>query len=289
MDVAEEALSLGFGLAKIDHAFLTVLAEIDAALCDRLLMARSAPSALNRKAEAELIVALAPHLEDFIGILFDITDSIRALQAQHNELAPLYSVKRLFVQRRATKGKSAESLTELDGDRLAQDLTLLFGEPFCELTFARHVTNWMDNELRYSKELELSAKYAAWAALTKEGQRKHDDGILFKIPHKIEHTNLIPLQHISTDGIALLAAPDNHRREREGFGLTDAGIDLTGALDQAIVEEFVQTRARPARRARRRERRRPSGANLGIARELGRCDGDLSAPPDRCAELYSQP
>jgi hypothetical protein len=129
MDAAEEALSLGFGLEfqelyglagleKIDHVFLTLLAEIDAALCDRLLRARSAPSALDRTAKAELIMVLASHLEDFIGLLFGITNSIRSLQAQHNELASLYSVKRLFVQRRATKGKSAASLAEIDGNGL---------------------------------------------------------------------------------------------------------------------------------------------------------------------------
>jgi hypothetical protein len=159
---------------------------------------------------------------------------VRRLQARHNALTPLYSVKRLFVQRRAVKGKNTESLTVLDADVLAQELASLFGEPLSELTFARHVAKWMDDEDRYSSELELAAKYAAWAALTQEGRRRHGDEILFKIPHKTEPANLVPLQRVAAgDGIALLAAPDDRRREREGFGLTDAGIDLSGVLDQA--------------------------------------------------------
>ncbi|MBZ0148147.1 MAG: FAD-dependent oxidoreductase [Pseudorhodoplanes sp.] len=222
------------GLEKVDRAFLTSLGKADAALRERLLAARSAPAALDRKAEAELLVALAPHLEDFIGALFGIAEPVRRLQAQHNALAPLYSVKRLFVQRRAAKGKNAESLAALDdADALAQELASLFGEPLSELAFARDVAEWMDDEVRYSSELELAAKYAAWAALTQEGRRRHGDGILFKIPHKTEHANLIPLKRITTDGIALLEAPDGHRREREGFGLTDIGTDLAGALHQA--------------------------------------------------------
>ena len=40
-------------------------------------------------AESNLLVDLAPHLEDFIGDLFSITDEVRALQARHHELAPI--------------------------------------------------------------------------------------------------------------------------------------------------------------------------------------------------------
>lgn len=244
MNAAEKALSLEFGLKfpdlydvvgleRLDRAFLVLLGEIDASVRDRLIAARSAPSNLDRKTEAELIVELAPHVEDFIGMLFGVTDSIVNLQARHNELAPLYSVKRLFVQRRAAKGKSVESLRNFDSDGLARNLALLFGEPFSELTFARHVIDWMTDEARYSNELELAAKYAAWAALTREGHQKHHDGVLFKIPHRTEQTNLIPLQSITKNGVSLFAAPDDRRREREGFGLTDTGIDLAGALDEA--------------------------------------------------------
>ena len=43
------------------------------------------------------MVDLAPHLEDFLGELCGIASEVRKLQAQHDKLAPLYSVKRLFV------------------------------------------------------------------------------------------------------------------------------------------------------------------------------------------------
>jgi len=244
MDHTGEVLSLEFGLKfeelyhragleKVDAAFLNSLGEADAALRDRLLAGRSNPSALERKAEADLVVELAPHVEDFIGTLFGNTNSIRALQAQHNELAPLYSVKRLFVQRRAVKGKKAESLAQLNGDDLARELTSLLGEPFSELAFARKVTDWTSDEAKYSKELETAATYAAWAVLTKEGQQKHGNGLLFKVPHKTDHANLIPLRRVASDGVTMFAAPDGRGREREGFSLTDWGTDLAGALDEA--------------------------------------------------------
>ena len=85
------------------------------ALHDRLMTARREPDALDRKAESDLLVDLAPHLEDFVGELFGIAAEVRALQARHDELAPLYSVKRLFVQRRAVKEVKEADAAALDG------------------------------------------------------------------------------------------------------------------------------------------------------------------------------
>src|SRR5260370_31251373 len=95
------------GLARIDTLFVAHLAAGDVELHNRLLAARRDPGTLEAKAESELIIDLAPHLEDFIGDLFAIAPEIAALQARHHELAPLYAVKRLFVQRRAVKGVTA--------------------------------------------------------------------------------------------------------------------------------------------------------------------------------------
>src|SRR5438445_12374318 len=89
------------GLIRLDQAFLRVLHESDSALHERLLAARNTPEKLTAKEESDLLVALAPHVEDFLPQLFGIEAQARALAEKHNELAPLYSVKRQFVQRRA--------------------------------------------------------------------------------------------------------------------------------------------------------------------------------------------
>ena len=94
------------GLLRIDAAFLADLRAAAPALYDRLLAARENPAGLANKQSSELIIELAPHLEDFIGHLFGIGPELRALQARHHELAPLYSVKRRFVQRKALTGQT---------------------------------------------------------------------------------------------------------------------------------------------------------------------------------------
>src|SRR5262249_37548025 len=131
-----ESLSLAFdlkladlyrrdGLVRLDGRFVDMLKARDADLHNRLMTARAAHSAskdareraggtsedaperageqVAGKAESELIVELAPVLEDFIAELFGIAADTHALKSRHDALAPLYTVKRLFVQRRAAK------------------------------------------------------------------------------------------------------------------------------------------------------------------------------------------
>ncbi len=221
------------GLQRVDGAFLDHLAETDAALRDRLVEARGHPSALTRKAESELLIALAPHLEDFIARLFGIEPAVQALAARHNELAPLFTIKRLFVQRRAMHKVKPEVAAAADGEALERELGALFGEPFSELVFARNVSNWLHDETAHAASLEKAALYAAWSAATPAGKRRHRAGVLFKSPHKLDFMKLVPVRTDTRDGITSHSLGPEQLRHRAGFSLSDAGTDLVGALDQA--------------------------------------------------------
>src|SRR4029077_1583055 len=159
--------------ARIDALFVEHLREGDVELHNRLMTGRRDPGAVEAKAESELIIALAPHLEDFIGELFCIAPEIAALQALHHELAPLYTVKRLFVQRRAVKGVTPEQAAALDGAALGQEFEAKLGAKLSELSFATHVARWIDDEAAHKESLDLAARYAAWATLSPEGRAKH--------------------------------------------------------------------------------------------------------------------
>ena len=105
----------GEGAARIDALFVAHLRGADAALAERLAAARERSEALDRKSESELLIALAPHLEDFVAALFGIGAEVRAREARHHELAPLYAVKRLFVQRRAMNAHKPADAATFDG------------------------------------------------------------------------------------------------------------------------------------------------------------------------------
>ena len=77
------------GLVRIDAAFLVFLGESDAALHAQLVAARLSADAISGKAESELLISLAPPLEDFLARLFGIEAQVLALAARHHELAPL--------------------------------------------------------------------------------------------------------------------------------------------------------------------------------------------------------
>jgi hypothetical protein len=182
------------GLVKLDQLFLTELARADAALHERLRSARSEPSALTVRQESDLLLALAPHVDRFIGWLFGIENELKALSGRHFELAPLFSVKRLFVQRKAMHKYKGDAAQALDGAALAGKLESVMGEPLTELAFARHVTHWQQNEAENAGPLELALQYAAWAASTAEGRKKHLAGVLFKAPHKLDPARLVPVK-----------------------------------------------------------------------------------------------
>src|SRR6267378_4285246 len=216
------------GLMRLDQAFLRFLRESDAVLHERLLAARQTPQKLAAKEESDLLVALGPHVEDFLPKLFGIEAEARALAEKHNELAPLYSVKRQFVQRRALHKIKPEEMGAVD-PRALEDR--LFGGPFTELQFAKKVSGWLQNEAAHAEQLEAAARYAAWASTTPQGREKHRAGVLFKAPRKLDYMRLVPVYTEAKNGF-----PEHslqHLRHRDGFKLTDSGTDLVGALDEA--------------------------------------------------------
>lgn len=221
------------GLLRLDKCFLGRLLQADAALHQRLIGARANPAALPVKQESELLLALAPHVDRFIGWLFGIDAQVETLASRHHELAPLYSVKRLFVQRKAMHKFKPEEAERLDGRVLADKLEALFKGPLTELVFARHVTEWQKNEAAHGAKLELALQYAAWASLSAAGRKKHHDGVLFKAPHKLDPQHLVPAMADTSQGYTQYRFKTEQLRRREGFKLTDPGTDLTGALDQA--------------------------------------------------------
>ena len=221
------------GLARLDRAFVAYLEAADTALTGRLLAARCFPDGLEAKDESRLLLELAPHLEDFLGKLFGIGDEIAALAGRYNDLAPLYACKRLFVQRRAAKAFKPEQAAALDGDSLTAALAALIGDGFGELDFARRVGVWSADEAIHAEPLAIAERYAAWALHAPAGRARHGKGILFQAPAKTDPAHLVPVETVEAGGVSAMRLPGHHRRQREGFDLTDQGADLAGALDQA--------------------------------------------------------
>jgi NADPH-dependent glutamate synthase beta subunit-like oxidoreductase/NAD(P)H-flavin reductase len=226
------------GAERIDRLFAEHLRAADAELGGRFDAARAAPDALEPKVEAALLIAVAPHLEDFLATLFGIAAEVRSLEARHHELAPLFAVKRQFVQRKAANAHKADAAASFDGPALRTALEARIGAQLAgtagELAFATAVTGWLQDEAAHAEDLALAARYAAWALHTPAGRAASRGGVLFRAPRKLDYMKLVPLEAVSRNGVTALAQPHDHPlRRRDGFALTDAGTDLVGGLDQA--------------------------------------------------------
>jgi NADPH-dependent glutamate synthase beta subunit-like oxidoreductase/NAD(P)H-flavin reductase len=232
-DLPFEALYSREGLSVLDDRFIAYLKRRDTALAGRLVAARAQPDALAGKAQSELMIALAPTLQDFLAELFGIVAEVDALRSGGQKLAPLYSVKRQFVQRMAARKFTPAQAEALDGDALRADLEGRFAAAFTELRFAEHVEAWSRAEGGNAEALDVALKYAAWALHSVAGRKLHASGVLFKIPHKTTPEHLVPVETDAVAGLPTLTYPQERWRAREGFGLTDAGTDTVGALDNA--------------------------------------------------------
>jgi NADPH-dependent glutamate synthase beta subunit-like oxidoreductase/NAD(P)H-flavin reductase len=216
------------GLVRLDQMFLAELERADPALNLRLLAARAAPDSLPSKDESALIIDLGSHLDNFVATLFGIVPETTALLAETLALDPIHACKRLFVQRQAVKKYADPS--GFDGPELRHALEQRFGEPLTEKTFATFVATWERDGV--SEALDEALRYAAWATLTPAGRAAHRGGTMFRVPQRVVPEHLVPVETIIRDGVTMLRLPEHDWRHREGFALTDHGMNTQQALDQ---------------------------------------------------------
>ena len=207
------------GLVRLDQVFLT---RLEPALHARLMAARATPDGMAAKDESALIVDLGPSVDAFVGELFGIETELDALLAETKALDPIHACKRLFVQRQAVK--KYPDPAGFDGPALRGSLEARMGQALTESAFAAFVSR-VEND-------DDALRYAAWATLTPAGRATHRGGTLFRVPGRIDPTHLVPVETIVRDGVTMLRLPEHDWRPRDGFALTDNGMNRQGALDQ---------------------------------------------------------
>jgi NADPH-dependent glutamate synthase beta subunit-like oxidoreductase/NAD(P)H-flavin reductase len=264
MDAAPgaDAMPLGFGLGfsdlatrdglvRLDRLFLAQLAAGDTALHAQLLAARADAGAVSAADESALIVSLAPHLDAFVSALFGIEAEALALARETHGFDPIHACKRLFVQRQAVKKYPDPS--GFDAPVLRAALEALFGETLAEHVFADRVAAW--EAAGDTDSLDLALRYAAWATLTEAGRAAHPGNTLFHVPHRLDYNHLVPVETIERDGVTMLRLPEAHWRARDGFGLTDAGMNTQQALDQINYCIWCHTQGKDSCRSGLKDRK----------------------------------
>jgi NADPH-dependent glutamate synthase beta subunit-like oxidoreductase/NAD(P)H-flavin reductase len=221
------------GLVKVDGNFVEYLGAKDKDLAGRLAAARKAPDDMDNKAVSELMLALAPHLDTFCGDLFGIQKELAALKDEYNALDGFFEAKRTWVPKKAMRAYKADEAEGFDGPALEAELAKLLGGEFEQIAFANKVTEWQEDAEANADNLDLAMRYAAWATRTEAGKAHAEDMTLFTRPGKMNFDYLVPFSEGEWAGVATKEIPEGKGYyPREGFHLTDKGMDTFGALDE---------------------------------------------------------
>jgi NADPH-dependent glutamate synthase beta subunit-like oxidoreductase/NAD(P)H-flavin reductase len=168
--------------------------------------------------QSQMIVALAPYVENFVGTLFDIEKEVSKLQGFLRPFDALNHIKQNFIRRYAIKKYGG--INPPKPQAIVTD----------EIEWACQVSEWLKNEEANALALEEAAAYGAWAVLTPEGQRLHKGSFLFHFPSKLDYQNL--LQHTQKSDQGEIRLNPEYLRQRDGFNLTDLG----GCQEEALRE-----------------------------------------------------
>lgn len=211
---------LHHNLEKVDHAFVDFLRKSDAHLCDALLQARQTPPQ-ERAPEDALLIALAPYLEDFVSRLFGITSEALELSTRHHNLAPLFHLKRTFIQRKAAR---APISTDPDADHAQLESWIGSAD---EIAWAQSILQW--EEQQTTQKLECALRYSAWAVQTPAGRQRHRNGFFFRLPQPVD-----PLHRFPTDiTVAGHGATADALQPRAAFVAPDPGLTFAQAAGEA--------------------------------------------------------
>ncbi|HEY5677043.1 MAG TPA: pyridine nucleotide-disulfide oxidoreductase, partial [Myxococcales bacterium] len=212
-------------LADLTAAFDAFLRSADEPLFSRYDAHRGGSARLRGAAESELLLQVGAQVSRFVARLFEVEEDFAALREAAGRDAPIFRVKREFVQRRvfrkgARDRPHADDFAALDA-RVRPLLGAASSDP--ELEVARLIEGLLEAERAQAGSGEVAARLDLldkWLyALSLQPRRP--DWALLRLPHAIDFQQLVPLRRPRADQPALLRGEEERQRRRDGFRLTD--------------------------------------------------------------------
>jgi len=218
------------GLEGLDKAFLDALHENDADLHARLRAYRRGAT-LEPTELSELLIAVAPCLQDFLAARFDIEDALSRQRAAVRELDAITIFKDEFVKKRTKRYKpdAERSFSELNywlssqiGPRGGGDWELAVAR------FAVELLRGKDNE-------EAVDRLTEWCIRVREdveGRTLIRGWTSFKLPQPVDHARLVPFARRDGDDYEYFESASGRFRQRDGFRLTDPRMSLRDVVNE---------------------------------------------------------
>ncbi|AEK56656.1 pyridine nucleotide-disulfide oxidoreductase [Acidithiobacillus caldus] len=222
------------GLTRLDSTFQAAVAAEDPELARQFADYRAGRIAAQGREASALLLALAPILEAFLARFFGIEADNAALQQSTRGHDPVMAFKKHFVLRRARRyrGEFPESFAELSAwlDEEIQQAHLDPADP--ELAIARLGENWLADEARHAEAILKLTRWCALALTDPEGQHRVADWPSFRLPQRVDHEALVPLQRYTARPDQPWMGDPSQLRRRDGFHLTDPRMDARGVQSE---------------------------------------------------------
>jgi NADPH-dependent glutamate synthase beta subunit-like oxidoreductase/NAD(P)H-flavin reductase len=227
-------------LAELDARFREALEGEDAELSKRFEAYRSGET-LSPPAESELLIAAARPLGRFVAKLFRVEKEHQALIDRAAREDVVFRMK-TFIARRAIKKYPETALPPEDAATLRTRVRSISATAFPELhatgddelTFATVLAVLLASEGKPGNEPgtpagdELAKRidtFERWAAVHRfepSGRAAVKGWVSFHVPHNVDHHDLVPLRRPDPKLPNVTDGPLEHRRRRDGFGITDS-------------------------------------------------------------------
>jgi NADPH-dependent glutamate synthase beta subunit-like oxidoreductase/NAD(P)H-flavin reductase len=227
-------------LAELDARFRAALAAEDAELSKKLEAYRAGET-LSPPDESELLIAAARPLGRFVAKLFRVEKENQALIDRAAREDVIFRMK-AFIARRAIKKYPETALPPEDATTLRTRVRSICATAFPELhatgddelTFATVLAVLLASEGKPGNEAgtpagdELAKRidtFERWAAVHRfepSGRAAVKGWVSFHVPHAVDHHDLVPLRRPDANLPNITDGPLEHRRRRDGFGLTDS-------------------------------------------------------------------
>ncbi|MCH8505337.1 MAG: FAD-dependent oxidoreductase [Ectothiorhodospiraceae bacterium] len=226
------------GLEQLDRRFLQWLDARDGELAQRVQAYRRQALPSTSGELSGFLLALAPQLEHWLEELFGVGGELAAIRQQALDEQVVWRFKREWVQKAARRQREpvehgwAELEAWLD-DQLQQ--AGLNGDDR-EYAVAHYAETLRHQDADHPEVVRL----VAWCrlALHEPGGRSAVAGwSSFRLPAKVDHANLVPMQPASGPRDVSLHAEPSRWRSRDGFALTDHRMhrrDVQSEVDYCV-------------------------------------------------------
>ncbi len=229
-----KALFEPHGLRRLDGQFLDDLRNSAPVLEQQLLDYRQGLQLSTPIDISEFLLTVAPHLDEFIARLFDIQPALEASQGRTISHNVVMRFKKSFVLRRARRyrGGISASFQELNQWRTEQ----LQAAPLAAEDDEYATAVWAEELLTSAEQNhDRIEKLTQWCVLglkDPRGQQLVRHWVSFRLPRRVDHARLVPLEPVMVGGTERLQAAPSQWRQRDGFTLTDPRMTPREVQDQ---------------------------------------------------------